>query len=113
MTLKTGRILLGTAVMLIGCSGALSAQDVKKGEQVYAAQKCSTCHQIAGKGNKANPLDGVGKKLSADDIKKWIVDPVEMTKASKSTKKPPMPAKYKALPAADIDAMVAYLASLK
>jgi len=89
------------------------AQDAKKGEEVYAAQKCSTCHSIAGKGKTANPLDGVGAKLSAADIKQWIVDPKTMTEKSKSTKKPPMPAKYASLPAADIDALVAYLSSLK
>jgi mono/diheme cytochrome c family protein len=89
------------------------AQDANKGEQVYAAQKCSTCHSIAGKGKTANPLDGIGAKLSAEDIKQWIVDPKAMTAKSKSTKKPPMPAKYASLPAADIDALVAYLSSLK
>jgi hypothetical protein len=36
-----------------------------------------------------------------------------MTKKSGSTKKPPMPNRYSKLPAADIDAMVAYLSSLK
>ena len=92
---------------------AAGGQDAKRGEEVYAAQKCQICHAIAGKGNKANPLDGVGKKLSADDIKKWITHPVEMTAQAKSTKKPPMPAKYGSLPAADLDALVAYLASLK
>ena len=86
---------------------------VKKGEQVYAAQKCSTCHSIAGKGSKANPLDGVGAKLSADDIRQWIVDPIAMAKKASSTKKPPMPEKYDKLPAADIDALVAYMQSLK
>ena len=90
-----------------------AGQDVKKGEAVYAAQKCSICHAIAGKGKAANPLDGVGAKLSAADIKQWIVDPKGMTTKSGSTKKPPMPAKYAGLPAADLDAMVAYLASLK
>jgi mono/diheme cytochrome c family protein len=86
---------------------------VKKGEQVYTAQKCATCHSIAGKGSKKNPLDGVGAKLSADDIREWIIHPKEMTAKSKSTKKPPMPAKYSALSAADLDALVAYLQSLK
>jgi mono/diheme cytochrome c family protein len=93
-----------------------AAQDdakVKKGQAVYAAQKCSMCHSIAGKGGKQNPLDGVGTKLSADDIKLWITTPKEMTAKTKSTKKPPMPAKYASLPAADLDALVAYLASLK
>ena len=86
---------------------------MKKGQEVYAAQKCSMCHAIAGKGGKSSPLDGVGKKLTADDIRAWIVDPVEATAKAKSTKKPPMPAKYGKLPAADIDALVAYMVSLK
>jgi len=87
--------------------------DAKKGEQVYTAQKCQMCHAIAGKGNKANPLDGVGAKLSADDIKAWITNPIEAAAKAKSTKKPPMPNKYAKLPAADIDALVAYMQSLK
>ena len=92
-----------------------AAQDdaVKKGEQVYAAQKCSVCHSVAGKGSKRNPLDGVGKKLSAEDTRQWIVDPVAMAKKNNSTKKPPMANKYSKLPAADIDALVAYMQSLK
>ncbi len=101
---------------LIASAGIAKAQDaaqVKKGQEVYAAQKCSVCHAIAGKGGKANPLDGVCKKLSADEIRAWIVTPTEATAKAKSTKKPPMPAKYGKLPAADIDAMVAYMVSLK
>ena len=101
---------------LISSAGIAMAQDaaqVKKGQEVYAAQKCSVCHSIAGKGKKANPLDGVGKKLSADDIRAWIVNPIEAAAKAKSTKKPPMPAKYGKLPAADIDALVAYMQSLK
>jgi len=85
----------------------------KKGAQVYAAQKCQVCHAIGGKGGKASPLDGVGSKLSADEIREWITHPTEMTAKTKSTKKPPMPAKYGSLPAADLDALVAYLSSLK
>ena len=113
----TKRILTVTAFALVAglaAPFAALAQDaVKKGEQVYAAQKCATCHSIAGKGKKTNPLDGVGGKLSADDIKQWIVDPKGMAAKAKSTKKPPMAAKYSGLPPADIDALVAYMASLK
>ena len=86
---------------------------MKKGQEVYAAQKCSVCHAIAGTGSKANPLDGVGAKLSADDIRALDREPVEATAKAKSTKKPPMPAKYGSLPAADLDALVAYMQSLK
>ena len=101
---------------LISSGGIAHAQDaaqVKKGQEVYTAQKCSVCHSIAGKGNKANPLDGVGTKLTAADIRAWIVTPIEAAAKAKSTKKPPMPAKYGKLAAADLDALVAYMQSLK
>ena len=109
------RVLVASALTLsfTAVSFAAYGQDVKKGEAVYTAQKCSLCHAIAGKGGKANPLDGVGAKLSADDIRQWITHPTEAAAKAKSTKKPPMPAKYGSLPAADLDALVAYLASLK
>jgi mono/diheme cytochrome c family protein len=109
-----GLIVLAAATAL-GVASAAHADDaqIKRGQEVYNAQKCQMCHSVAGKGAKMNPLDGVGKKLSAEDIRKWITHPAEMTKQTKSTKKPPMPAKYANLPAADLDALVAYMASLK
>lgn len=112
----TGLTLAGAAfALMLGAAPALAGDEAqaKKGAEVYAAQKCAMCHQIAGKGNKMNPLDGVGTKLSVADTKAWIVSPVEMTAKTKSTKKPLMPAKYDKLPAADIDALVAYMQSLK
>ena len=116
MTLINRTMLSVAAVTFVAgmaASPAMAQGDVKKGEEVYAAQKCQQCHSIAGKGKKQNPLDGVGKKLSTDDIKQWIVDPVAMAKKAESKKKPPMQNKYSKLPAADIDALVAYMASLK
>ena len=108
-----GWLFLFALISSVGFASAQDAAQVKKGQEVYAAQKCSVCHAIAGKGGKANPLDGVGKKLSADEIRLWIVNPTEATAKAKSTKKPPMPAKYGKLPAADLDALVAYMQSLK
>lgn len=111
-----GMLLAALTIVLATIPRAAAAQDeaqVKKGQEVYAAQKCQVCHAIAGKGNKQNPLDGIGAKLSADEIRQWITNPTEMTAKAKSTKKPPMPNKYSKLPAADIDALVAYLQSLK
>jgi mono/diheme cytochrome c family protein len=117
MMFRMGRILLVTVFGVAIASGpALAGQDaavIKKGESVYGAQKCQLCHAIGGKGNKQNPLDGVGKKLSVDEIRQWITSPTEMAAKIKSTKKPPMTAKYGGLSAAELDALVAYLASLK
>ena len=107
---------LVTMVLMLGCAAAAAGQDaaqVKKGQGVYTAQKCQMCHAIGGKGGKAGALDGVGGKLSADDIRQWITHPKEAAAKASSTKKPPMPAKYGSLPAADLDALVAYMQSLK
>ena len=115
VTMPAGLFSTAVVVALIaGVPAVARAQDaVKHGQKVYAAQKCSVCHSIAGTGGKSSPLDGVGAKLSADDIRQWIVDPVAMTAKTKSTKKPPMPKKWATLPAADLDALVAYMQSLK
>ena len=112
---RLGFIVFAAALGLVGTvRPALAAgRDAEKGAKVYAAQKCSMCHSIAGKGGKSSPLDGVGKKLSAGDIRAWIATPIEAAAKAKSTKKPLMPAKYGTLPAADLDGLVAYMQSLK
>ena len=114
MTLTTKTI--GALTLALAMPVVAAAQDaalVKKGEEVYAAQKCSVCHSIAGTGGKSSPLDGVGAKLSAADIREWIVEPVTMAKKVGSTKKPVMPKRFDKLPAADLDGLVAYMQSLK
>jgi mono/diheme cytochrome c family protein len=104
--------IVGAAVVALFASTA-SAQDTAKGAKVYADQKCSLCHSIAGKGNAKGSLDEVGSKLTAAEIHDWIVKPTEMATKTKADRKPPMPAKYASLPKEDIDALVAYLSSLK
>ena len=87
------------------------AQDAAKGAEVFAAQKCSMCHSVAGKGGKL-ALDGVGSKMTKADIEEWITKPVEAAKKHNSTAKPAMRA-YPNLPKADLDNVVAYMLSLK
>ena len=112
-TLTMVAVTLSAAITPSLASAGPDAAQVKHGQQVYAAQKCQGCHAIGGKGYKANPLDGVGTKLTADDIRAWILRPKEMATKTKSTKKPPMADRYAKLPAADIDGLVAYMQSLK
>jgi len=107
------RMLLPIALTMFAVAG-LGAQDAKKaaaGKAVYDKNKCASCHQIAGKGSKISPLDGVGSKLSAADIKQWIIDPDAMT--AKLPKKPTVKMKKVALPEADVDSLVEYMLSLK
>jgi mono/diheme cytochrome c family protein len=99
-------------MLLVGMASYASAQEARaKGEQVYAAQRCSLCHSIGGKGNTKGPLDAVGSKLKAEEIRQWIVDAKGMTEKTKPTRKPEM--KSYVLPKEDVDALVAYLSTLK
>ena len=114
-----GLIQLGGLVavaMFIGGVETAAAQaapsPADKGAAVYAAQKCSMCHSVDGKGQAKGPLDGVGTKLTAEEIRLWIVDPADMTKKTSATRKPAMRA-YPNLPKADLDALVAFLTAKK
>ena len=99
------------AVLCVGVAASAAAQDKAKGEKVFADQKCSLCHSIAGKGNAKGPLDDVGAKLKADEIRLWLTDAKGMTAKTQATRKPEM--KQYTLPKDDVDALVAYLGSLK
>jgi mono/diheme cytochrome c family protein len=107
------RMLLSVALTMFAVAG-LGAQDAKKvaaGKALYEKHKCMSCHQVAGKGSKMSPLDGVGSKLSAAEIKQWLTDPDTMT--AKLPKKPAAKMKKVDLPPADLDALVEYMLSLK
>lgn len=99
--------------LLPATAPVVSAQaPVERGQKVFAEQKCSICHSIAAQGNKKGMLDAVGSKLSADEIRQWITNAPEMAVKAKAERKPPMKP-YGTLPATEIDALVAYLSSLK
>lgn len=108
------RAIIITFILSLSLAGAASAgQDPKvaKGEKLYAEQKCAMCHSIGDKGNKKGPLDGVGSKYSAAELRDWIVDAKGMTVKTKAPRKPEM--KSYQLPKDDVDALVAYMATLK
>ena len=86
------------------------------GRRVYEARKCATCHMVAGKGNKRFPLDGVASRLPAVELRRWLTDTAEMERAL-----PTQPAvrmsewmQTNRRPSdRDLDALVAYLGTLK
>lgn len=103
-----------SAVAFLAAAGVAFAQDAKveKGKEVFTASKCSLCHSIAGKGNPKGPLDDVGSKVSTADMKQWLNDPKTMAAKEKKERKPPMKS-FATMPAADQDALIAYLQTLK
>jgi mono/diheme cytochrome c family protein len=90
------------------------AGDCAKGEDLFAQAnpRCTVCHSVAGKGNPLGPLDGVGDRLSRDEIKAWLQRPAEMAKTRATTRKPAM-VPYPEFSDEELDALVAYLATLK
>lgn len=110
------RVLLPVLLLVAFSPGPARAQGdtalLERGMKVYAAERCATCHSIAGKGNPKGPLDGVGSKLSADEIREWIVNAPAMTAKTKAERRPLMRA-YPNIQKADLDALVAYMQSLK
>jgi mono/diheme cytochrome c family protein len=108
------RVIAAASTALLLTAAPLYAQDARlqQGQKVYADNRCSVCHSVAGKGNPKGPLDAVGTTLTAEEIRQWLINPVEMTGKTKATRKPPMPP-YAKLAKEDIDALVAYLQTLK
>jgi mono/diheme cytochrome c family protein len=107
--------MVRTAMLLFSLTGlaasTAAAQDAAAGAKVFTDQKCALCHSVAGKGNLKGPLDEVGTKLSADDIRAWITDAKAMTAKTAAARKPVM--KEYTLEKHDVDALVAYLSTLK
>lgn len=106
---------IAIVVVLLAAGRLVSAQgnaQIERGMKVYTDQKCAVCHSIAGTGNAKGALDDVGNRLTPDEIRAWLVNPAEMTKKTKAERKPPMRA-YPNLAKEDVDALVAYMLSLK
>jgi mono/diheme cytochrome c family protein len=111
---KVLAVIIGIAVsgVVLGAQAPKAAD----GQKVYAASKCATCHAIAGVGGKiASPLDKVGSKLSAAELKMWLTDPAAMEAKLKAKPKMSMAPFMKKLNLSDADvaALVAYMQSLK
>jgi mono/diheme cytochrome c family protein len=99
---------------LLAAALPAAAQDKAKAEQgaaLFTSQKCAMCHSIAGKGNPKGALDNVNAKHKADDIRQWILDPEGMRTKTNATRAPAM--KPVKLSGDQVDALVAYLTSLK
>jgi mono/diheme cytochrome c family protein len=106
------RLLALVVIAGLGAVASASAEDAAAhGEKVFAAQKCSLCHSIGGKGNPKGPLDEAVAKLSAAEIRAWITDAKGMTAKTNAARKPAM--KEFTLPKEDVDGLVAYLMATK
>jgi cytochrome c2 len=110
---KTSLAILVALPLMAALSAGVAQQHPDAGRKVYDREKCATCHQIEKRGNSRYPLDGVASRLTSDQLRRWLTHPAEMEAAL-----PRMPAlrmstmNYR-LNRQELDALVAYLETLK
>jgi mono/diheme cytochrome c family protein len=92
---------------------------VALGKEQYDLQECYNCHKIGGKGSvkKRGPvLDNIGSLMKPEEMKEKILNPRSWMAEGfeKEYNKKQMPDKYKELLSEqEVDALVAYLSTLK
>jgi mono/diheme cytochrome c family protein len=126
LALATGLVVLIAAIAFAGfqnsggpaavaaepAPAAAETARVERGRAVYDEQGCAACHSIAGEGNPRNPLDGVGARLTPEEIRAYTT--ADATVADDLAPRIAAAKKdYQKIPADDLDALVAYLASLR
>jgi cytochrome c553 len=103
-------------LLLVGIGSLTQVQDprrIEAGRKIYESEGCARCHMIAGRGNRMFPLDGVGAKLPAADIRRWLTNTAEMEDALPKAPAIRMSTRKYDFNDADLAALVAYLESLK
>lgn len=89
-----------------------AAQDSVRGRAVFLAEGCAGCHAVAGQGNPRNPLDGVGRRRTAAELRAWTVGAEALADSL-----PPSVLRtkqaYQRMEPADLAALLGYLGSLR
>ena len=106
------KLLIASLVVMLWAV-AQDQETIDRGRKVYTEQKCSTCHQIGGQGNKAFPLDGVGARLSDVELRRWLTNTREMEDAQPTRPAIRMSSRRYNLDEHELAAIVAYLRTLK
>jgi cytochrome c2 len=87
-------------------SSALAAE-VLRGQELTKSLGCRGCHKMGGSGGNVGPdLDGIGKRLKAEQLRQWLLDPKSINPRST------MPS-FQKLSEADLKALIDYMLSLK
>jgi mono/diheme cytochrome c family protein len=110
---QSARFMVAVAFGVVAVVPAAAQDNAKaaQGAALFTAQKCTMCHSIAGKGNPKGALDKMTAKNKAEHVRQWLQDPEGMRAKSNATRTPAM--KPLKLSADQVDALVAYITSIK
>lgn len=82
------------------------------GRRVFDDAGCTRCHSLEGSGNPRSPLDGVGARLTLDEIRAHIVAGPsargDLTRSVIRAKE-----SYRELPEGDLEALAAWLTTAR
>lgn len=101
-----------TTIVDAGGAAPAAQEQIARGREVFARQDCSGCHSVAGKGSPRSPLDGVGSRRDREELRAWVVAD-ESVQAELSPRAIAAKQDYAQLPDIEIDALLAYLGSLR
>lgn len=105
-----GAAATSSAAASVPAPARVDAARIALGRSAYERLKCATCHSIAGRGNPANPLDGIGARLDRKALH-------EFTTGTGAAQEPLGPSlarrKARALEDPDLGALIDYLAQLQ
>ena len=101
-----------------GAGGAASGDIIALGKEQWELQECYNCHKLFGSGGKKRGpvLDNIGSLMTPEALRDKILNPKSWMAEGfdKQYKKGKMPDKYRDLMfPEEVDALVAFLASLK
>jgi mono/diheme cytochrome c family protein len=88
------------------------ADQLRRGRTVFEEQGCLRCHRVAGEGSPRSPLDGVGARLTPEEIRAFIVADDEV-RGSLSPSVARAKSGFADLPEEDMSALVTYLTTLR
>lgn len=85
---------------------------VARGRTVFEERACTRCHAAEGRGNPRLPLDGVGSRRTATELRAFVtgagVAREQLTRSALRAKE-----EFANLPSTELDALTAYLATLR
>ena len=96
----------------VSTNQAGSATSADRGREIFAQQKCMSCHSIEGSGNPRYPLDATGARWQPEELREWITGTGVAAERLSSTiirRKQ----RYRELSEAEINSLVQYLSTLK
>ncbi|MYK68497.1 MAG: cytochrome c, partial [Gammaproteobacteria bacterium] len=100
-----GVVASAPATPVLGPTGPLDP------EELLTRHTCATCHAVTGQSPLGPSYEGMGSRLTADEIRTSILDPTASAAEGFEAMLGLMPPIFGNIPAAELEAIVQFIAS--